>query len=134
MNLRVYFSFIILLGTFGCDSTTDKEYFDKIVYDDFHTKYDGIVVDKYISKYDHGRHVIELKNEIFGVDKIDFSFQSLELFNQIKIGDTILKERKSISLKIKRKNLDTIVDLDFGKLKGSNKYYYENPYLTKEKK
>lgn len=131
MNLRAFFSVIILFGAIACDTMSQKEYFDKIVYDDFHAKYDGIVVDKYIAKDEQNRCIIELENEIFGIDKIDFSFQSLDLFDQIKVGDIIIKERKSIKLKIKRKNSDTIMSLDFRNVKGSNKYYYENPYLTK---
>ncbi len=121
--------FVLGFGLNSCDNLTQKEFFDKIVYDEYYSKYDGLVVKKYIDKQNHARPIIIIRNQIFGDDKKDFVFQSSELFDFIKVGDTISKSRESLLLNIKRRNLDTIIKLDFGNIKGKEKYYSENEYL-----
>tara|TARA_R110000868_G_scaffold81480_2_gene230625 strand:+ start:1084 stop:1335 length:252 start_codon:yes stop_codon:yes gene_type:complete len=79
---------------------------------------------------DHNRHIIILKNND-GRDRRDFTFQSLNLFNFLKVGDSISKERKSIDLVIKRHELDTVIPLDFGNIKGWEIYSLDNPYISK---
>ena len=116
---------------FSCDGMTNKERFDKMVYDAYHRKYDGVVIDKYVAENEHNRYIVELKHELFGIDKIDFTFQSHALFDLIKVGDTVLKKRESLAIKIKRNDLDTIVRFDYWSFEGKN-FYYENPYLFEE--
>ncbi|WP_428741130.1 hypothetical protein [Tenacibaculum sp.] len=118
------------IGLNSCDNLTQKEFFDKIVYDEYHSNYEGIVTNKYIDKHNHARPIIIIRHQIFGDKEMDFFFQSSKLFDIINIGDTITKENKSLSINLKRKNLDTIIKLDFDNIKGKEKYYSENKYLT----
>ncbi|MCL5130564.1 hypothetical protein [Algibacter sp. L4_22] len=120
--------FILAVGLNSCDNLTQKEFFDKIVYDEYHSNYEGIVTEKYIDKKNHARPIIIIRHKIFGDNKKDFVFQSSGLFDFIKIGDTLTKKTESLKINLKRKNLDTIIMLDFDNIK--EKYYSENKYVT----
>ncbi|MFX0558692.1 hypothetical protein ACOCEA_17980 [Maribacter sp. CXY002] len=133
MNQKSYLIILLFLGFYSCEHFSQKDYFDNIVYKAYNTRYDGLVVEKYIDAKDHNRNILIIENNLFEKNKTDFTFQSLRLFDFIKIGDTIFKERKSITLNIKRVGLDTLINLDFGNIKGHEEYYWENPYLNKEK-
>ena len=109
---------------------SQKEFFDKMVYDAYYSNYEGIVTDKYIDRQDHSRSIIIIRHPIFGDIKRDFSFQSDQIFNFIKIGDSITKKNESLLIKLKRSHLDTIIKLDFGNLKGVKKYYAKNSYVN----
>ncbi|ASV30727.1 hypothetical protein CJ263_11145 [Maribacter cobaltidurans] len=100
-----------------------------MVHDEYHSKYDGLVIKKYIDKQNRGRPIIIIRNEIFGNNKKDFVFQSNGIFDFIQVGDSISKAKESLILRIKRTNMDTVIKLDFGKIKGSEKYASENQYL-----
>ncbi|WP_158657130.1 hypothetical protein [Maribacter cobaltidurans] len=130
MNIKIIALFsIIFFGLISCDTSTQKEFFDKMVHDEYHSKYDGLVIKKYIDKQNRGRPIIIIRNEIFGNNKKDFVFQSNGIFDFIQVGDSISKAKESLILRIKRTNMDTVIKLDFGKIKGSEKYASENQYL-----
>lgn len=122
--------FFLTVGLYSCDNLTQKEFFDKIVYDEYHSNYEGIVTEKYIDKQNHAKPIIIIRHKIFGNNKKDFVFQSSRLFDFIKIGDTLTKKTESLKINLKRKNLDTIIKLDFDNIKGKDKYYSENQYIT----
>jgi len=128
-NRYLILFFLLSIGLNSCDNLTQKEFFDKIVYDEYHSNYEGIVTDKYIDKQNHARPIIIIQHQIFGDTKKDFVFQSSELFDFIKIGDTITKKNGSLKFNLKRKNLDTIIKLDFDNVKKKEKYYSENKYI-----
>ena len=129
-NRYIILFLLLTVGLNSCDNLTQKEFFDKIVYDEYHSSYEGIVTEKYIDKQNHARPIIIIQHQIFGDKKKDLVFQSSKLFDFIKIGDTITKENESLLIKLKRKNLDTIIKLDFDNIKGKEKYYSENKYLN----
>ena len=122
--------FLLTIGLYSCDNLTQKEFFDKIVYDEYHSNYEGIVTEKYIDKLNHARPIIIIRHKIFGDNKKDFVFHSSGLFDFIKIGDTLTKKTESLKINLKRKNLDTIIRLNFDNIKGKEKYYSENKYIT----
>jgi hypothetical protein len=130
---KIYIIIILLVFCNGCERFTQEDRFNKIVYDEYHWQYHGIIVEKYIDKNDHNRHIIILENND-GRDRRDYTFQSLRLFDFLAVGDSIVKERKSINLNIRRGKLDTIIQLDFGNLKGSEIYSLENSYLKSSNK
>ena len=123
---------LLAIGLNSCDNLTQKEFFDKIVYDEYHSNYDGIVTEKYIDKQNHARPIIVIRHHIFGDKRKDFVFQSSKIFDFIRVGDTITKKNKSLLINLKRKNFDTIIKLDFETIKGKEKYYSENKYLMKD--
>lgn len=125
---------LLLILTFGlksCDNLTQKEFFDKIVFDEYHSNYNGIITAKYIDKNNRGRPMIVIEEKIFGKKYKDLVFQSSDFFDFMKVGDTITKKNKSLLVNLKRKNLDTIIKLDFGDWKG-HKFYFENQYLSQD--
>lgn len=129
-QIGILLSGILLInGLNSCDNQTQIEFFDKIVYDEYHSNYDGIVTEKYIDKQNHARPIVIIRHQIFGNKKKDFVFQSSEFFDFIKIGDTLTKKKESLLINLKRENLDTIIKLDFDKVKGKEKYYLENKYI-----
>jgi hypothetical protein len=130
MNQRITILLILIFGILACDILSEKEYFDKIVYDSYHTKYDGILIEKFIDKNHGSRPIFVLQNEFSDNHRVDFVFQSKKLYDFLKIGDTVFKNRKSISINIKRKGLDTLVNLDFRNLKNHEIYSRENKYLS----
>ncbi|MEK6155681.1 hypothetical protein WIW50_20645 [Flavobacteriaceae bacterium 3-367] len=132
MDVKLFFPIIFFFIIIACDNRTQKEKFDKHVYDEYHSKYNGIVIAKYIDNNDHNRHIIKIEHEVFGINRKDLTFQSLQLFDFIQVGDTLLKDNQSIKLNIKRMNLDTVIPLDFGNVKGKNLYYWENQYVKRE--
>lgn len=132
MPLRPLFTLLFFCILIGCDTRSQKEKFDKLVHDEYHSKYGGVVVTKYIDDNDHNRRIIEITHKTFGIRKKDLTFQSLELFDFIKVGDTLEKDIKSIKLRIRRMHLDTLIPLDFGNVKGNKLYYWENQYVKQE--
>ena len=128
MISRFTLTILVFLGLFSCERFSQKEYYDKIVHDAYNRKYDGFVIEKYIAK-SRARPTIVLET-MFGKDKIDFVFQNDEIFEFIQLGDTLLKERKTLSIEIKRKDFDTIINLDFKKIKGYEIYSKTNPYIS----
>lgn len=130
INRHFILLFLLTVGLNSCDNLTQKEFFDKIVYDEYHSNYQGIVVEKYIDKQNHARPIIIIRHQKFGDNKKDFVFQSSELFDFIKIGDTMTKKTESLKINLKRKNLDTVIKLNFNNIKGKEKYYSENKYIT----
>ncbi len=123
----------LVIGLNSCDNQTQKEFFDKIVYDEYHSNYDGVVTEKYIDKENHARPIVIIRHQIFDNIKKDFVFQSSDFFDFIKIGDTLTKKNESLLINLKRENLDTIIKLDFDKVKGNEKYYLENKYIMENK-
>jgi hypothetical protein len=132
MNKHTILFFILTIGLNSCGNQTQKEFFNRIVYSQYHSNYEGVITDKYIDKYDHGRRIIVIEEKIFGENKKDFSFLSSELFRFIKIGDTIIKKNKSLSINIIRKNIVTNIKLDFREIKGYKKFHSENQYLSQD--
>jgi len=126
--LLIFFIFVLTAR----ENTTQKDFFDKVVYSEYHAKYSGVIINKYIDEGNHLRRIIELKHNVFGVNKRDFTFQSLEFFDLLKVGDTLDKDSKSVKVEIKRMELDTVIYLDFGNLKDHEIYRRENSYLAEE--
>lgn len=132
MNHKILLIFFSLFGFYSCERFSQKEYFDRIVYDAFHMRYDGVVVNKYFDKNNHNSRILVIENKIFGIESTDFTLLNPDVFDFIKIGDTLFKARKSLELNINRKGLDTIINIHFKNIKGYQEYYLENPYLSAE--
>lgn len=119
---------LLLLGIISCERFSQEKYYNKIVHDAYHRRYDGFVIQQYIDK-NHARPTIALET-MFGRDEIDLVFHSDAIFEFIQLGDTLFKERKTLSIDIKRKDFDTIINLDFKNIKGHEIYSKSNPYIS----
>lgn len=108
---------------------SQEEFFNKAVSGSYQKSYKGIVIKKYYNK-DHGRDIIIIENK--GFKRIfDLVYEKKELYSFIKINDTLIKEIKTNYLRIKRKNLDTILYLKFENIKGSDIYSNRNNLIEK---
>lgn len=126
---------IILIGIvnviwfFKKTQISKEEFFNTAVSNSYKESYHGIVLEKYYDKYNHGRDVIVIENN--GIKtKFDFVYQKKELYDFININDTLTKTVNTNFIRIKRKDLDTIIPLEFEMLKGSEKQNWE-PELKK---
>ncbi len=98
-----------------------EESFYQIVDEVRSESYHGTVINKFYDKFNHGRYKI-----IIFFDGNNFELELLhekkELYDFIKVGDTLIKEKNQLELQIKRKNLDTIVKFKFDNVRGYEKY------------
>jgi hypothetical protein len=114
---------------FKQNEISQGDFFNTAVSNSYQESYDGVVLEKYYDKYNHGKDVIVIENN--GIKtKLDLSYEKKELYDFINIEDTLTKKINTNSLRIKRKNLDTIIALKFENIKGFEKQNYK-PELTK---
>ena len=128
------FPILILIGIintiwfFEKNNISQEEFFNKAVSDSYNESYDGIVQRKFYLK-EGGRNVFILeKNGI--TMQLDYVYEKPNLYEFIKIGDTLIKRRGTNSVIIKRSELDTTIYLKFGNLKGAELYSETNKYLN----
>ncbi len=117
--------FIILIGAgfiitsifFSKNYKSQEDFYNQAVNEILLESYYGVVVNKFYDKYNHGRNkVIISHNNI--ENALDFVYEKQEIYNFIKIGDTLIKEKNLLEFQIKRKNLDTVIKLKFENIKG----------------
>ncbi|MEM9078707.1 MAG: hypothetical protein AAGC43_16825 [Bacteroidota bacterium] len=132
MDLKLFFLIVFLFPSLACDNSTPKESFDKRVYDEYHSKYGGIVVARYVDTTNHNYRVLKIRQELFGIKKKYFDNHSERLFNFIQVGDSLFKDMESTKLRIKRRDLDTVIPLDFERVNEWYLHYWDNEYVKKE--
>lgn len=107
-----------------------EEFFNNAVKMSYDESYSGIVEKKYYDKYNHGRNIIVIENN--GIDrKLDYIYHGQGLYDFIKLGDSILKNNNSNSIRLKRNKLDTIIFLRFENIIGAKIYSEKNEMLEK---
>ena len=126
--------FLILLGIinviyfFNNNLISQEEFFNKAVYNSFKESYRGIVTNKYRDVDNHSRDLIIIQNNKTR-KSLDFVYHRKELYNFIKINDTLIKDINTNHLKIKRKNLDTIISFGFENIKNSGVFSQKNNFI-----
>ena len=122
----VYYIAICLIGfliflIFFLKPLSQRDFYDQVVNSVLQEEYIGSVIDKYIDKNEHNFKKLVIDQN--GQHKtILLNFESIQLFDFIKVGDTLVKKKNLLQLEIKRKNLDTIIPLKFENVKGHEKY------------
>ncbi len=107
---------------------SQEEFFNNAVSESYNESYDGIVKRKFYLK-EGGRDVIILnKNGI--TRQFDFVYENPNLYEFIKVGDTLIKKSGTNSIIIRRSELDTIINLKFENLKGAELHSDNNKYLN----
>jgi len=124
------FLIIILIGIinvnwfFNKNSISQEEFFNNAVTTSYRESYEGVVIDKYHEKRGD-REMIVIENN--GTKRIfDYVYEKRDLFNFIKINDTLIKKGNTNRIQVKRNNFDTIIPLKFEKIKGFNIYSKNN--------
>ena len=88
-----------------------------VLYDDFvKLKISGIVSKKYIDSLEHNYPTLELKDfSGRASNKITLQLETSDLFNKIKISDTMFKERNTDSVfVIRSRQKELLSKVDFG--------------------
>lgn len=73
-------------------------------------EFSGVVKNKFINKKQHNQQIIILENRKIK-DTIIFNFVMGEVYEFIKIGDTLSKKRNSLDLHLKGNDVDTIIQM-----------------------
>ena len=97
LTLGVY---IMILYNQSVNELTNNDSTDYYKRKDFK----GLVIDKFIDKYQHNRKTIIIK-EKNDKDTLIFSFVMGNVFEFIKEGDSLSKNKGSLDLKFKKKRL-----------------------------
>ena len=93
----------------------------KIAHSYFNKDFDGVVTKKFIDWDNHGFRKIVLVNQTETREvRLDYEWE--ELFKFIQVGDSITKDNKSLDMRLKRNELDTMIRLNFSSLKNSWDY------------
>ncbi|WP_282032689.1 hypothetical protein [Winogradskyella eximia] len=128
------FPILILIGIintiwfFTKNDISQEDFFNKAVSDSYNESYDGIVKRKFYLK-EGGRNVFILeKNGI--TMQLDYVYENPNLYEFIKVGDTLIKRNGTNSVIIKRSELDTTIYLKFENLKGAELYSEKNEHLN----
>ncbi len=73
-------------------------------------EYSGKVIDKFIDKEQHNYKTLIIK-QVKTEHKVIFSFVKDGLYDYIEKGDTLSKKSGTLDLRLKRKNLDTVITM-----------------------
>ena len=76
----------------------------------------GIITNKFINK-DGARRTITIKSDINNSSDWDLFFEKKEFYTFLEVGDSIFKKKGALKIRLKRKNLDTIMDLGLKNIK-----------------
>lgn len=126
MKLKIItFSVLILLLTVSFiflfdelkSAVVKENFFEHIAKKYYAEEYEGVVRKKYIDSNQHLNKMIDIENR-----DIQLDYENPRLFEFIKVGDTITKNRQSLNFRLQRKGLDTIIRLSFSNIKNSEDY------------
>jgi hypothetical protein len=76
------------------------------------TKFEGLVIDKFMDKKNHNHATIKLKNS-FGEQNIILTRDKSEIFDFIQVGDSISKEYGDLNVYIERGSELYEIKLDY---------------------
>lgn len=119
-NLYKFWLFSIFIGIVGISfwfyyKVPSPKIDSKYVVKSYRDKsFSGIVKNKYIDENDHKWKKIILNNKITGKDDVVLmNWETGGVFDYVQIGDTLCKKEGSLHILLKRKNLDTLIEMKF---------------------
>jgi len=84
-------------------ATNEEDFFIK-------TEFVGVVTQKYINKEQHNYETVIIVDDTIQ-HKILFDFVMEGLYEFIEVGDTLSKKSGTLDLRLKRKDLDTLITM-----------------------
>ncbi|MBI3142048.1 MAG: hypothetical protein HYZ16_04410 [Bacteroidetes bacterium] len=87
------------------------------------SSFEGVVEDKYRDRNAHLYPTIKLTN-----DRRRFVFHSIEksaFYDFVEQGDSLLKEKGSMDVRLIRSNIDTVITIDYGCEQKDKKHVHE---------
>jgi len=74
--------------------------------------YSGKITKKYIDRNDHSYEKVIINNENQNTT-LRFSFEASGLYDYLRIGDSIIKKKDSLSVRVIRSHIDTTINMKF---------------------
>jgi hypothetical protein len=87
-------------------------------------EFNGTVTQKYIDRNQHNYETVILENETLK-QTILFDFVMGGLYEFIEVGDTLSKKSGSLDLRLKRRDLDTLIIMQIYDRSSNTKYKIE---------
>ncbi|CAM1361441.1 hypothetical protein TSEDIMI_10007 [Tenacibaculum sediminilitoris] len=118
---------IIILGFFIYNNVYKKtskfkdNFFENLVLNFYKKDFKGVILYKFIDSTDHDYRKIRLKSK-YKEEIIFFNYESDSFLNFLKKGDSLIKYKDQFFLRVKRKEIDTVI-----KIKFDNYIYKNNP-------
>lgn len=76
------------------------------------TKFEGLVIDKFMDKKNHNHATLKLRNS-FGEQNIILTRDKSEIFDFVQLGDSVSKEYGDLNVLIKRRCELYVIKLDY---------------------
>jgi len=115
------FGLFFLKNKLNKDVGLNDDLFIKIANAYFNDSFSGVVTKKFIDWDNHGFKKIVLENQKETREvRLDYEWQGL--FKFIQVGDSISKEQHNLDMRLRRKETDTMIRLNFSSIKNSWDY------------
>jgi len=76
------------------------------------TKFEGLVIDKFMDKKNHNHATLRLRNS-FGEQSVILTRDKSDIFEFVQVGDSVSKEYGDLNVRIKRGNELYNITLDY---------------------
>ncbi|NVN18056.1 hypothetical protein GUA46_06870 [Muricauda sp. HICW] len=120
---------VVTINLFNREVVSQEKFFDQAVKQVYKENFHGLVTKKYIDKNNRGRKKIVLDH---GAEEVDLVYEKSELYDFIRLNDSIEKKKNTLYLRIKRNDKDTLIILKFENVKGYSNYIHKYDSLRKE--
>ncbi|GLB49384.1 DUF6985 domain-containing protein [Neptunitalea lumnitzerae] len=110
------------------DASTGEGFFNDTVELTYYNEYKGVATKKY--EKDNRTYVdVRFKS---GTMRVSFPYEKQDILSFIKVGDSVIKENKTLVLEVKRKELDTLFYFKFDKLPNYKDHSKSNKYILEQ--
>ncbi|MGW9685079.1 hypothetical protein [Flagellimonas sp. 2504JD1-5] len=99
----------------------NDDFFIKVANTYYNDCFSGVVSKKFIDWEQHGFRKVVLVNQS-ETREIRLDYEWSGLFKFIKVGDSVTKEKKTLDMRLRRRELDTMIRLNFSSIKDSWDY------------
>lgn len=106
--------FIIILKWFDTITPTREEEIKNVISSYRNKYYSGIIVKKYIDREEHNFKKIILKENHLERTLL-FNMEIGGIYDFFTEGDSLIKEKGSLQVRVIRKDLDTLINMQFVK-------------------
>lgn len=104
------------------DMGFNDDFFKRIALIYYDESYEGIVSKKYIDSTQHNFKKVILTNRLNQEEELRLDYEWPRLYYFIQVGDSISKKKKSLDMRLRRAELDTMIRLNFSNIKNSEDY------------
>ncbi|UII75326.1 hypothetical protein LV716_13825 [Flagellimonas sp. HMM57] len=99
----------------------NDDFFIRVANTYYNDSFSGVISKKLVDWEQHGYKKVVLVNQ-YETREVRFDYEWAELFKFLKIGDSVTKEKKTLDMRLRRRELDTMIRLNFSNIKDSWDY------------